>query len=63
MRQNRSTLLSLPLLLGFSVQGWAHAEEPGEIEGSVRQVDVSNAEAGNLYGDAPKRPAVAGQSS
>jgi hypothetical protein len=63
MRRNRSILLSLPLLLGLSVRGWAHAEEPGEVSDPVRQVAVSNREAGNLDGDAPKPALVAVQSS
>jgi hypothetical protein len=51
MRHNRSTLLTLPLLLSLSVQGWADAGDPGQQPDPPRTVDAGGEMAGNPAGD------------
>ena len=50
MRQNRSTLLTLPLLLGLSLQGWADAGDPGQNLDPLRTVDSAGEMAGSPDG-------------
>ena len=51
MRLNRSTLLTPPLLLGLSVQGWADAGDPGQKLDPLRTVDAGGEMAGRPAGD------------
>jgi hypothetical protein len=57
MSQNRSTIFSLLLLLGFSAQGWAEAGDPGQKPDAPRTVDAGGEMAGNSGG--PSRAIVA----
>ncbi|MCX6926997.1 MAG: hypothetical protein NT154_27890, partial [Verrucomicrobia bacterium] len=48
MRQNKSILLSLPvLLLGLSAQGWADAGDPGQKPDAPGPVETSSEKAGS----------------
>jgi hypothetical protein len=58
MSQDRSTIFSLLLLLGFSAQGWADAGDPGQKPDAPRTVDAGGEMAGNPGGD-PSRAIVA----
>ena len=59
MRQNRSTLLILPLLLlGFSAQCWADAGDPGQQTDPPGSFDGGSDLAGNPDGD-PSKAVVA----
>ena len=55
MRPNRSTFLSLPLLLlGFSAQGWAGASDPVQKPDPLTTVDAGGGMAGNPDGEPSK---------